>query len=517
MAGFPSLPGLQVTLNDLGLAIAPPPAGPKVTLLGVTSNTQIPLREPLTISNIGQATAALYAGHTGLTDRYPGELAIAVEEAARAGAQNIEVVVIAHKSGDDYTNYVRPTDHNLRDLSGATDSRTGQVDRYGDLATAYDTMKNLDLDVVVPVGAWLDARYVDFGSQLANFCYQATTETDNACIGVIPLMRVGEWADAYSQDALTGSAFEGEADSYSGQAAYTYQLPSRALVDEWVKYAAEVDTPTVDEGYKPRWFNQYLDGSEDTDGTFHEMNNENSASDVNGTYWETWQATTLAGALVVDQRGNRGDAGSRLSVVACPMHTSTTQLSSLAKGVGAALNNTVQATNGAAAYAGFMQSLPPQSSPTNKRISTLKPQRLLSPTQANRLAGRRLVTFHERATGFVCSNAMTGAYNVSKYVRSDYVRLTTVRIIDSILDLIRSVSQKYIGEPNTASQRNALSNEIDKFLKNMRVVNAINGYRFELTATPDQQVLGESTIDLTVVPPFEIIKIQTNISLAKSV
>jgi hypothetical protein len=510
MAGFPSLPSVQVTLNDLGLAIAPPPSGPKVTLLGVTANADIPLREPLTVTNIGQATAALYAGNSGVADRYPGELSLAVEEAARAGAQNIEVVVIAHQSGAAYENYTSPA-------TGTTDQTTGQVDRLNDLSTAYDAIQNLDLDVVVPVGAWLDARYVDFGSQLAKFCYQATTETDNACLGVIPMMRVGEWAHAYSSHAFTGSDFISEVQTYTGEASYSFNLPSRALLDEWVKYATELNSPVVDVGYKPSWLRHYLDGSEDEAGTFHELDDANLAADVNGSYWTTWQATTLAGGLVVDQRGNRGDAGARISVVGCPMHTSTTQLTSFARGVGAALNQKVQATNGAAAYAGFMQSLPPQSSPTNKRIATLAPQRLLSPTQANRLAGRRIVTFHERASGFVCSNAMTGAYNVSKYVRSDYVRLTTVRDVDSIVDRIRSVSEKYIGEPNTAAQRNALSNEIDKFLKNMRVVNAINGYRFEITATPEQQVLGEATIDLTVVPPFEIIKIQTNISLAKSI
>jgi hypothetical protein len=508
MAGFPNLPGVQVTLNDLGLAIAPPPAGPKVTLLGVTSNTDIPLREQLTVSNIGQATSSLWAGQSGLDDRYPSELSIAIEEAARVGAENIEIVVINWRTGDDYTNYISPVGN-------------GQNQRHADLVEAYNAIRNLDLDVVVPVGAWADATGVNFGSQLANFCHQATTESDNACNGVISLMPIGQWAnahhDSYASSEGTGNTTEVEMATYTGQASYLFQLPSRALVDEWAKYATQNDSPVITSTLVPTWFDNYLAGSEAEDGTFYPLNDENGAVDVNSDYWTNWQAVNIDGSLAIDQRSNQVDAGSRISVVGCPLHTQTTQLKALAKGVGAVLSKTVQATDGAAAYGGFMTTLAPQSSPTNKRISTLAPQRPLSAVQANRLAGRRIVTFHERANGFVVSNAMTGAYNASKYVRSDYVRLTTVRVVDAVVDLIRSTAEKYIGEPNTAAQRNALSNEIDKFLKGMRVVNAINGYKFEITATPEQQVLGEATIDLTIVPPFEIIKIQTNISLAKAV
>ncbi|MHA2069921.1 MAG: hypothetical protein ACXABY_36620, partial [Candidatus Thorarchaeota archaeon] len=183
MAGFPNLPGVNVTLNDLGLKIAPPPAGPKVTLLGITSNDTIPLREPLTVTNIGQATSSLWAGFTG--DNYPSELAIGIEEASAAGAENIEIVVIANRSGAGYTNYLDPL-------------LTGQDERYNDLTQAYDAILNQDLDVVVPLGAWVDATGVNFGKQLANFCHQASKEVDNACIGVLPMMNVNEWASCYT-------------------------------------------------------------------------------------------------------------------------------------------------------------------------------------------------------------------------------------------------------------------------------------------------------------------------------
>ena len=54
------LPGINVTLNDLGLKVAPPPAGPKITLLGVTSNTGLRVREPYTVASVEKAMNTLY-------------------------------------------------------------------------------------------------------------------------------------------------------------------------------------------------------------------------------------------------------------------------------------------------------------------------------------------------------------------------------------------------------------------------------------------------------------------------
>ena len=117
---FDSLPTLTVTLNDLGLKIAPPPAGPKVTLLGITSNTGIPIRDPFQVTNVGQAAAAFYfSGASG--NNYPGELALALEEAVGGGASAVEIVVIGHYSGATLDDYISPIG-------------TGPHTRYDDLA-----------------------------------------------------------------------------------------------------------------------------------------------------------------------------------------------------------------------------------------------------------------------------------------------------------------------------------------------------------------------------------------------
>ena len=506
MVGYPYLPGTTVDLADLGLKIAPPPAGPKVTLLGYTSNTGVPINEPLTVTNIGKVISSLYTVYpsgTGL-----GELAMAVDEASAAGAENIEVVVIGHLTDTgDASNSISPI------------YSAGQVARHVALSGAYEVLMQTDLSVVCPVNAWIDATSADFGKQLANFCHQASDEADSAVIGIIPTMNPIEWAHAYAADFTgSGSSASGLSDEVAGIADssdYLFGLPSLELTNEWVKYVTQHGGPAVSGGL-PTYFNNFLAGSEDTGGNFDPLDDESTDTAVNSDYFTSWQAVSLDGSSAVDSKGNKVDAGRRICVFAAPLTRTSTYIKEIAAAHGAAISNTYYNTNGAAAYAAMITTLAPQSSPTNKPIFTVKPLRKLSPAQANTLTARRLTTMHTRANGFVVTSAVTGAHNLSKYVRSDFVRLTTVRIVDSVINIIRAVSDKYIGEPNTASARNAMANEIEKFLKNMRVAQALNDWKMFISATPDQQVLGEATIDLTLVPAFELVKIQTNISLAKN-
>ena len=204
---FDSLSTLTVTLNDLGLKIAPPPAGPKVTLLGITSNSAIPLRDPFQVTNIGQAASSLYfSGANGGT--YPGELSLALEEAVGGGARAIEIVVIGHYSGAALDTYVSPTN------AAST--------RYDDLTQAYEVIKHTNLDVVVPVSAWADATGVTgaYGTQLANFCYQAASEFDNTCIGVIGMMPILHWAYTWQDSIQSASAaISGELVDFFGTTA----------------------------------------------------------------------------------------------------------------------------------------------------------------------------------------------------------------------------------------------------------------------------------------------------------
>jgi hypothetical protein len=510
---FDSLPAVNVNLSDQGLKIAPQPSGPKVTLLGITSNTGISLREPFQVTNVGQASASLYFSGTA-GDTYPGELSMALEEAIAGGAPNVEIVVIGHYNGAALESIVSPV---------GTDNSS----RYADLTTAYDTIVNTDLDIVVPVGAWADCTGTtgNYTNQLANFCEQATNEFGNTSIGVIGMMPTLHWARTWSNATglWANATLSGEAVALTGEGLTRFNIPSIALVDEWVKYATQDDedgvatTPLVEatEAGFPTTFYNYLAGSNGADGTFYPENSDNVATDVAAVYWTSFQAQDSAGSVLLDAKGNRVDAGRRICVVGAPLITSNNTTKDLAKGLGVSLSNTVYNTDGAAAYAGFINTLAPHSSTTNKTLPAVVARRPMSAKQANKLAARRITTFLNKTNGFVVASGVTGAHNVSKYVRSDFVRLSTVRITDAAIAGVRSASEPFIGEANNALNRSAMQAEIDKFLFTMRSVGALNDYEFFVSSTPDQQVLGEVEITLTLVPAFEITKITQTVSLAK--
>jgi len=530
------LPGINVTLNDLGLKIAPPPAGPKVMLLGITSNTGIPLKEPFTVSSVERATSSLYFTGAAVGSNYPGELSLAVEEASQAGAQNIEVMVIAHQVGDALENYVSPTGH--------------QTGRWDDLSGAYDILKNRDLDVVVPVGAYIDATGLgmigeNFGKQLADFCFQVTSD-ENAAHGVIGVAPPTWWALHHTSGRFTGyktkdgqviadelRALGGvghDLDQFNTGQKYTrFGTPSSTLIDRWVDYHTAdlefVNGPFNDGIHvggdslnRDTIYGAYLSGSyDDALGGVRSKRFADAATSnqLHPLYFTHWQAKDNDGALAYDGRGVKVDAGAYISVINAPLKATSTQARDLATTFGAPISSTSYITDGVAAYAGLVNSLAPHSATTNKHMPGVLPLKQLSRTQANRLVGLRKVTMYTRSKGYVVSKDVTGAHNVNAYLRSDYVLLTTVRIVQTAVDLIRSVAEDYIGEPNNAPQMNSLNNEVDQVLLSMKG-SALNAYDFVIRSTPAQRVLGELDIDLTLVPAFEITTINLTVSLASS-
>lgn len=529
------LPRINTTLNDLGLKIAPPPSGPKVTLLGITSNTGIPVYEPYTINSVEKALNTFwFSGVTGWNSggAFPGELSRAIEEASVAGAQNIEVMVIGHYSGQSLLNYLNPT--------------AEPTGRFSDLSGAYDILRNRELDVVVPIGAYLDhgpttVANRNFGKQLADFCYQATSE-NNSCVGVIATQPILEWAATRASGLFDDTTLSGELTTLLGVSfatmtgqSYsltgdqistlltntTFSTPSSRLTNDYVAYhawperSAKCVSSVNDSANYHAYYLSWLSGAADQNGAILDEVSEATASAVNTAYFTQWQAVDSDGTAALDSRGVKIDAGGFINVFTAPIICLGTQTKTLALALGAAPSKTSYNAAGAAPYAGLINTLAPQSATTNKSVPGVNSLKLLSSRQANELTGTRHVTMLSRTRGLVVSRGLTGAHNVTKYVRSDYVNLSTMRIVQAAVDLIRSVSDKYIGEPNNAPQINALDAEIDQVLLSMKGQGAINSYDFAISSTPDQRVLGELDINLTLVPAFEIVTINLVVSLSK--
>lgn len=449
MTLFPFLPGFDVEVQDQGLRITRPIQGPKVTVLGVTDKTDIDVRDPFLLERREDLVKV------DLVDGTPSEITKAATEAFDGGAENVEVVVIAQ---------VNPA------TGGYTDN-----DRYTDLESAYDALFNTDVDIVAPVGAYIDSPGLtgnfNFGYQLADFCYQ-TTVNNNTAVGVIGV------SAPTTGVATTGNLSLDELESHvAALEVYDTSLLNGAAFTLY-DGTTDIDADRVPENYG-----------------------------MVATSDRTIPGGPLAGTVVKDGRGNFVDIGAYLSVVAT--------WSRFATQTARRVNPELQYYNSTAAhsYAGRIASLDSWSAPTNKPLPAVRPIRELSLSQANRLAGKRFVSMITKPLGFVTADAMTGAYNISDFARSDFTRLTTVRIVHDSLNFIRRITEPFIGEPNNGANRAAMETAIDRALKRLQALGALEDFEFSLISTPTQRVLGQVLVDLVLVPAFEIRTIQVRVAL----
>ena len=454
---FDNIPRVKTVINDGNLRVTATPRTPKVTILGTTDRTTIALFEPTRL------TGSVRIGDFDLASGKPSELSKAIQEVQDGGCDNVEVMVIAYEITSAYN-----------DVTG-TPGTYNADDRWADLDTAYDLLLDHPLDIVLPVGANIDtvlASSNSFGYQLADLCQRSTDDFDS-CIGVL------------GTEPVTGTG-----------------TISLSELSTWVTAVAAFDTSTIN-GTAFTTFDGVTDaGGDGVPDTF--------------AYWQTsdnlipvGSPPSADGQVVKDDNNNPIDIGKNISVVAGEYRFAN----ALAPRVSAA--NGYYDNTGAAAYAGKIASLAPWDAPTNKPIAGPTLIRNFSLTQANTLSGKRFVVFRDRGGSVRVVNAMTGAYNISTSARSDFVRLTTVRIVHDAADRIRTVCDPFIGKANNGPTLQAMRAEIDQTLGKLQKLGALRRFDFTVLATPAMQILGQATVQVTLVPAFEITEITQNISLAR--
>lgn len=224
-------------------------------------------------------------------------------------------------------------------------------------------------------------------------------------------------------------------------------------------------------------------------------------------YTNTYYMLDNAGVPVTDSNGDKFDIGKYISVVAGPTVKFNHSVNALKEG------------NGAVMYMAYTSTLASQSAPTNKKmIGSTGIKYNFSNSQLNDIVGNRMITFQLKYSD--SGMPIAGAYVVDAPTaaakNSDYARLTTVRVIRNVADSIRKVADPYIGEANTIEQRNALSAAISKRLDLLVENGVIIDYSYKLVATATQELLGEASLELGIVPPQELRKITTVIGLTSS-
>jgi hypothetical protein len=93
---------------------------------------------------------------------------------------------------------------------------------------------------------------------------------------------------------------------------------------------------------------------------------------------------------------------------------------------------------------------------------------------------------------------------------SDYVRVSTSRIVNEATLVVRQVCQKFIGEPSTMQVRNSMETAITSGLRGMQQLGALLDSDFTVSYIPSEN---KALIDLVLTPAFELKTIEVSIAV----
>lgn len=452
MADLQHLGLTKATLTDRGLQLSRPVAAPSVMIIGCTDNTAAPLEDPYRLERGSSISDFDLAAGT------PSEITKAVQECQAGGAENIEIFVLSDGSGTRFNSLTN-------------------VNRYNLLARAYGLLKNHDTDIVVPVGALVDAASLVAGTsmayQLANHCFRATREFTSR-MGVI-----GASAPA-SAVATTGRA-------------------TLAEMAAWATALAAFDTS----GLLGVAFPEY-DGVTDA-----------GADGVPDNYalWATTDEVMPSGAppasdgqVMKDINNNPIDIGAYIMCYAGWERFRNQTAKRLYPTLGYYNNN------GAAAFAGLLAATPANEAPRNVPLPGAEAIRYLSPAQADSLATSRFIVSARKLGQYQIYDAMTAAYNISTYYRSDYIRVTTVRVTFDAIDQVRAAANPFIRKDLSQPNIEALEQAIDEGLGKLKN-HGLERWDWDLIMTTAMRILGQIEIDLKLWISPELQSVTVRIGL----
>jgi hypothetical protein len=166
----------------------------------------------------------------------------------------------------------------------------------------------------------------------------------------------------------------------------------------------------------------------------------------------------------------------------------------------------------AATYGGFYLELPPASAPTNKSVSGASIVYTLTLQTINDLTGYGYVTLRPKRGGVSITDAPTASMP-----NSDWRRLSTVRIVKTIVDQCRTVLDPYIGEGTGSSARASMDTAVEGILIQAKRDKYLQDFKeFGVLQTPQQEVEGTADLELTLIPAYELRQINITVSLSKT-
>lgn len=151
----------------------------------------------------------------------------------------------------------------------------------------------------------------------------------------------------------------------------------------------------------------------------------------------------------------------------------------------------------AAAFAGFLSSLPAHISSTNKTLPVDDLEAHFDSTHLTQLLQHRVLALESRQ-GFHIVRGITTTTG------SAFSQITTRRIVDYAKFGVRSAADPYIGLLNNERVRGALRATLNAFLANMVDDEMLTTYDVTVKATRPQEIQGIVAVTLVLQPVFSI-------------
>lgn len=163
--------------------------------------------------------------------------------------------------------------------------------------------------------------------------------------------------------------------------------------------------------------------------------------------------------------------------------------------------------NGACAFAGSLALLEAKSSPTQKPLFNVERLRYnATATTKEALIAKGVVPIGiNLARNPIWVDAMTFSKD-----GSDYERITTIRIVNDAIALVRGIAQKFVGEVASLENRNALETAVTAGLRGMQIAGALMAADFVPTYDPLNNTV---IIDLALTPAFEVRNIEVRVAI----
>ena len=166
----------------------------------------------------------------------------------------------------------------------------------------------------------------------------------------------------------------------------------------------------------------------------------------------------------------------------------------------------------ACSFLGKLAIMPENEEPIgpNGRITKVTAVPRVHATQLDQLSRIRAIGLRrEEGIGIVFTTAKTAAHP-----DSDYTRASTIRCVNRELEGLRRIARQYIGKPFSVQRVVALQSAMEVFLQGERLAGFNQGARATIKFSKADRVMGRLTIELRMVPPFSIELITVETSLA---